>query len=177
MAVKYKAHPDDEQMLMEIRQQMIKARRARGWNQVTLSRLINDSTHACWGLENGDFDWHLSRLQQWMIPFDHRLQATPMFWPRDHDLVHYHPEVHVFQELWELHSQNWPMWQRAYLVAYLSKMRERLGVTRGELGARMGVTGGAIGTWEINGGNVRMLRLLNIARALGGTIELKVLTS
>jgi len=176
MQVKYVAHPEDEQMLTSIREHMIKLRRAQGWNQVELSRRINGSTHAAGGLEKGDFDWHLSRLQQWVIPFDLMLKVTPMFPPEQHEQVLFDPEVNPFYEL-QLKpgdNKNWPMWQRAYLVAYLKRMREELGITRAQLGAKMGVTAGAISTWEINGGNVRLLRLLNLSRALGSRILLEV---
>lgn len=176
MAFKYVPHPDDEEMLLRIRRYLIGFRVTNGWTQEQLSRRISNTTHAVWGLEKGGFDWGLQRLQNWVYAFDLRLKAVPLFFDLTYEAcieVDQDQAVSSTQAAME-ESDDWRSWQRLYLTAYLKAAREAQDITRAELGARMGITAGAVSAWEINAVNVRLLRLLNHARALGGRIELSL---
>lgn len=174
MAYSYTPHPDDEEMLLRIRRYLIGYRITNGWNQHELSKRINDSTHAAHALEKGGFDWTLRRLQRWPEAFGLQLHAIPCFelWE---ETIEGDEEVSSIQTM--LCSADGVMrhtWQRMYLTSYLKVAREVQKITRAELGSRLGITAGAISAWEISSDNVRLLRLLNHARALGGRIELKI---
>lgn len=182
MAYSYTPHPDDEEMLLRIRRYLIGYRVTNGWNQQTLSKRINDSTHAAHTLEKGGFDWTLRRLQRWPEAFGMRLHAVPCFRDRPpgtsemwEEIIEADEELSSIQAM--LRTADGVMrhtWQRMYLTTYLKVAREKQKITRAELGSRLGITAGAISAWEISSDNVRLLRLLNHARALGGSIQLDI---
>lgn len=182
MAYHYTPHPYDEKMLMRIRRYLIGYRITNGWNQVDLSKRINGTIHAAHRLETGGFDWTLQRLQRWPEPFGLRLKATPSFTGRVPDTLEMWCEVidadPGLQQLEALvrstDGEQRQRWQRMYLTTYLKVAREAQKITRAELGSRMGITAGAISAWEATSDNARILRMLNMARALGGRIQLEV---
>jgi DNA-binding XRE family transcriptional regulator len=181
MAASYSIHPDDEQMLLKIRRYLIGYRITNGWTQEELSHLINGTTHTAARLEKGGFDWHLPSLQQWPIPFELKLKATPVFEGRNDEtyelwseIIEAHPLISTLQAALTQPLDNWMDWQRTYLTTYMQVAREVQGVARKQLARKMQITAGAISTWEINADRVRLVRLLNIARALGGTIRMEL---
>lgn len=180
MAFTYIPHSDDEKMLMDIRRYLIGYRMTNGWNQAELSQRINGSNSAAITLEKGNFDWGLRRLQKWVAAFDLKLYAVPLFTGRVPgsskmygEKIDEDPVVYMLGSAANMRD-DWQMWQRMYLTAYLKAAREIQNISRPELGARMGITAGAISAWEIHADNVRLIRMLNVARALNGRIELSV---
>jgi len=182
MAYHYTPHPDDEEMLLKIRRYLIGYRITNNWNQVELSKRINGTTHAAHRLETGHFDWTLQRLQRWPEPFGLRLHATPSFTGRVPDtgemwceVIDTDPGLRQLEALVAASKDDFRQrWQRMYLTTYLKVARETQKITRTELGSRMGITAGAISAWEASSDNARILRMLNLARALGGRIQLDV---
>lgn len=173
MAFNYIPHPDDEKMLMNIRRYLIGYRITNGWTQADLSQRVNGTTHAAITLEKGSFDWGLKRLQDWAHAFDLRLTAIPQMGRLINEMVEADPSVTAFKAAME-GQDEWRPWQRMYLTTYLKTAREVQRISRPELGARLGITAGAVSSYEIHADNVRLIRLLNYAQALGGRIELTV---
>lgn len=181
MAFSFTPHPQDEQMLLDIRRYLIGYRITNGWTQQELSQRINGTTHAALSLEKGGFDWGFTRLQDWPIPFGLKLQATPMFCSRVDDssqvwseVIEEQPIIKIYEAALRESLDDARAWQRMYLTTYLKVAREKQGISRPELGRRLGITPGAISSYEIHADNVRLVRMLNHARALGGRIMLTV---
>lgn len=183
MAKTYPIHPQDLEMLTDIRRYLIGHRITNGWTQAELSRRINGTEGGVWALEKGDFQWRLSRLQSWMIPFGRKLIATPLFpglvsldggsretWQ---DVIDFDPRVEPLRVAAE-QSEQWPVWQRAYLTSYLRVAREVQGITQDQLATELGISKKAISHWEVDSDEILLLKMLAHARALGGTIKLAV---
>lgn len=176
----YPIHPDDNEMLLDIRRYLIGCRVTSGWTQEELSLKINGTKGCVYGLEKGpDFQWRLSRLQQWPQPFGLRLSAQLVFdWGPDRQedvdklmsFIQRDRFVRVFSEM----SEQTPEWQRSYLVAALRAARQCRGWDQAELGRRLGVSAGAVSRWEIVGDQVMLPKLLAHARALEGRLHLEV---
>lgn len=164
----YPMHPDDEKMLLPIRRYLIGYRITNGWTQADLGKKLGGGVFT---LESGDFNWHLSRLQQWVLPFGMRLVATPLF--DQHETFQADPRV---SPLWDLanNSPQWPMWQRAYLTSYLKVAREMQGISPQQLGNKLGITAKALRNWEAEADDVMLAKILSHARALGGRIHMEV---
>lgn len=176
----YTPHPDDLEMLLKIRRYLIGYRITNGWTQEELSARINETGRSAERLENGPFDWTLTRLQMWPVPFGLKLHATPCFHERPagtsetwEEIIEADPMVSAFRTAMH-ETKQWQAWQRMYLTSYLKVAREVQDISTAELGARMGITSGAVNKLELHGDNVKLIRMLNHARALGGTIRLEV---
>jgi DNA-binding XRE family transcriptional regulator len=169
----FPVHPDDVTQLIKIRRYLIGFRHTNGWSQVFLSRLINGTDSIVYDLEtNPTWQWRLSRLQSWVLPFDLRLSAQFKF-DDDPDLeqrVQSHPEVAPMLAL--SHTRGaWPKWQRIYLTSSLTVARRELGISTQQLGERLGIGRKAINSWEAGADEVMLPKLLRHARILGGRIE------
>lgn len=180
MAFVFTPHPDDLEMLLRIRRYLIGYRHTNGWTQEELSARINGSKYSASDLEKGGFDWHLSRLQAWPVPFGLRLHVTPCFTqPMEtsemlFEAIEADPLVSTYAAMMMEQRSQWQTWQRLYLCAYLVKARELQGITHPQLGRRLAIAASSVSSWERGTENMRLLRLLNHARALGGRIMLEV---
>lgn len=163
----YPMHPDDEKMLIHIRRYLIGYRVTNGWTQVDLGKKLNGGVYT---LESGDFNWHLSRLQQWVIPFNMKLIVTPQF--DMHEEVEADPRIGPLRSAMD-GSGQWPMWQRTYLTSYMKVARERQRISPQQLGDKLGITAKALRNWEAEADDVMLSKILSHARALGGTIKLE----
>lgn len=176
MTAQYPVHPDDVEALLKIRRYLIGYRVTNGWDQPELSMRINGSKGTVWDLENSTtWQWRLSRLQSWLMPFDLRLVAELRF-PDDEtgqleEAVESDPEVAPMLALARTKGA-WPKWQRIYLTSALAVARKVQGISTTRLGEMMGVGRKAIHTWETVSDEVMLPKVLRQARVLGGMIEL-----
>lgn len=174
MTIQFPVHEDDREALMRIRRYLIGYRITNGWTQYELSHMINGSTGMVHDLESNEtWQWRLSRLQEWMIPFGLRLTARTSFRSRAlNKAVHAHPEVAPLYQLSCRDGDAWPMWQRAYLTASLLAARKSMGVSARHLARLAGVTRKAVTNWENTADEIMLPKVLHYARLLGGWIEL-----
>jgi DNA-binding XRE family transcriptional regulator len=173
MTAQFLVHEDDVEQLLQIRRYLIGYRHTNGWSQWDLSMRINGSRGTVYDLESNDtWQWHLSKLQQWPVPFGLRLRARLTFAQGDTEhFVHAHPEVAPLFAL----SQDrgaWQKWQRMYLTSALRIARKHLGISCHQLADRVGVTRKAVSNWEATADDVLLSKMMFYARELGGCIEL-----
>jgi DNA-binding XRE family transcriptional regulator len=169
----FEVHPDDVRQLLKIRRYLIGFRKTNGWSQPQLSQLVSGTNGIVWDLEaNQSWQWRLSRLQAWCIPFGLRLSAQLTFDATDVDEdIHDHSEVAPMYAL-SRKPGAWPRWQRIYLTSALTVARKQLGVSTDELARRLGITAKAVWGWEANSDEVMLPKILQHARVLGGRIML-----
>lgn len=176
MTTQFPVHPDDVDQLMRIRRYLIGYRKTNGWSQPELSEKINGTKGMVWDLEsNSTWQWRLSRLQEWPVPFGLRLGARVTFASREVDQhIHAHPEVAPMWGLSRDDNTSWAKWQRIYLTSALTVGRKYLGITTSELGQRLGITYKAVLNWEAVADDLLLPKVLHHARALGGWIRLRL---
>jgi len=174
MSTQFPVHPDDVEQLLRIRRYLIGFRHTNGWTQPQLSQMINGTDGMVYDLEtNMTWQWRLSRLQAWPVPFGLRLQAKVAFKRRLDKAVHEHPEVAPAFAL-SRQPGAWAMWQRVYLTSALTVARKQSGMGSSKLGQRLGITRKAIWNWEATAEEIMLPKLLHHARALGGRIDLSL---
>lgn len=175
MTTQFPVHPDDVKQLLNIRRYLIGFRKTNGWSQPQLSQMISGTNGMVWDLEsNLTWQWRLSRLQGWCVPFGLRLGARVTFGAMEVDkAIHGHPEV---APMWGLSTDGdaWAKWQRIYLTSALTVGRKHLGITTTELGSRLGITYKAVLNWESVADDLMLPKVLHHARALGGWIRLRL---
>lgn len=173
MTTQFPVHADDVEQLLKIRRYLIGFRITNGWNQPTLSQMINGTKGMVWDLEaNKTWQWRLSRLQAWPVPFGMRLQAKLVFDDTEVDeVIHGHPEVAAAFCLSRGDAQ-WPKWQRIYLALALTKARKCLDVSTTQLAEILGVTYKAVLHWEVESDELMLPKVLHHARCLGGYVKL-----
>lgn len=177
----YPIHPEDMQMLMDIRRYLVGYRITNGWTQGQLSQKINGTKGAVHPLESDPhMQFRFSRLQQWPIPFGLKLSAQLVFdWGPEEEVAQTRLEsfigrdqfVKVFAEL----AATDPKWQRSHLIACLKAARLGRGWDQGVLAKRLGVTAGAVGQWEMESDQFMLPKVLAHARALDGRLVLEVI--
>lgn len=176
MSTQFPVHPDDAAQLLKIRRYLIGFRITNGWTQHELSEMISGTKGMVYNLESDmAWQWRLSRLQQWPVPFGLRLSAVLEF-PDSPDLVqsvHSHPEVAPLYAL-SKGPGAWQMWQRMYLTSAIRVARRELGISAEEFGLRMGVGRKAITNWENAANELMLPKVLQSARGLDGRVELEL---
>jgi len=173
MSTQFPVHPDDVQQLLKIRRYLIGFRKTNGWSQPQLSQMINGTAGMVWNLESDlTWQWRLSRLQGWPVPFGLRLTAKLSFDAEDVDeAINAHGEVAPMYALSQT-GDAWGRWQKIYLTSALTVARKTLDVTSSELADRLGVTVKALLAWESSPDEMMLAKVLHHARALGGRIDL-----
>lgn len=177
MTAQFPLHPDDEKELLHVRRYLIGFRITNGWTQKELSPKINGTHGMVYDLESNEtWQWRLSRLQNWVLPFGLRLTAKLSF-PDElrgvEEMVQDDPEVAPLFHL-ATSGDKWPYWQRLYLTAALTAARKHQDISREELGNRLGITRKAVWGWESTANDVMLLKVLHHARVLGGWIDLEL---
>ncbi len=177
MTTVFPVHPDDVEQLLVIRRYLIGYRITNGWTQMDLSMKINGTKGMVWDLESSTtWQWRLSRLQEWTMPFGLMLEAQVCF-PGNLELwqkVSEHPEVQPLLSLSLKKDGAWPMWQRAYIGAALSAARRLQHISSDAMGKRLGISGNAVRSWESSRDEMMLPKVLHYARALDGIVTLTV---
>lgn len=173
MTAQFPIHFDDEQQLLKIRRYLIGFRKTNGWNQPTLSQMVNGTDGVVYDLEsNMTWQWRLSRLQDWTTPFGLRLTMRFTLGEEIMDAgIHDHPEVAPVFAL----SQSpgaWKKWQRIYITSVLTGARQYLGLSPQAMAQRLGITAKALCNWEATADELMLSKVLFHARALDGWFEL-----
>lgn len=173
MTIQFPVHPDDVEMLLKIRRYLIGHRITNGWTQHQLSQMINDSAGTVYSLESDDsWQWRLSRLQKWVMPFGLRLEAKVFL--RSVALtkqIHADPEVAPLWQLSRRDGTEWPMWQRTYLSSCLVVGRKKMGISSQQMARMAQVTRNAINNWERVADEMLLPKVLGYARVLDGHIR------
>lgn len=173
MTVQFPVHPDDIEMLLKIRRYLIGFRMTNGWTQAQLSQMINGTGGMVWDLESNDtWQWRLSRLQGWCVPFGLRLSAKVVFRSKlTHGFVHKDPQVAPAFALSQKRG-DWASWQRVYLTLALRAGRQAQRIPSATLAHQLGITRRAIWSWEATGDELMLPKVLHHARALHARVEL-----
>lgn len=173
MTAQFPVHPDDVEQLLKIRRYLIGFRVTNGWTQPELSVKINGTKGMVWDLESNDtWQWRLSRLQGWCVPFGLRLGAKVVFASKAMDkAIHAHPEVAPAFALSQA-AGDWGGWQKIYLTSALAIGRRRMKIRSHVLGERMGVTRSAVWSWECAKDDLMLPKVLHHARCLGAYVKL-----
>lgn len=175
-------HLDDVEQLVKIRRYLIGYRITNGWTQAELSQKIAATKGNGWVYDlesNPNWNWRMSRLQDWTQAFGLKIQARAWVGLDRHDAAHLNRDIHDHPEVAPLYAlaeqaQAWPKWQRAYLTSALTIGRKQMGISAEQMGDRLGVTAKAIWNWENTSDEIMLPKVLAYARALGGHIKLSL---
>lgn len=187
MTVQFPIDPLDIEQLLRIRRYLIGYRVTNGWTQQELSQKISSTRGMVYDLESSQtWQWRLSRLQQWPVPFGMRLDAQlvfPVALEMSYDVAEGQEAVTsalaedpIVNQLWELScgKVGWQTWQRGYLTAALAFARKFLGISAERMGAQQGVSAKAIRGWENVASELMLPKVLSYARGLRGEIRLGI---
>lgn len=176
MIKQFPLHEDDKKALMKIRRYLIGFRKTNGWTQPQLSQMINGTDGGTWNLESDEnWQWRMSRLQDWTVPFGLRLEVRLCF-PDDPDLearVHGNPVVAPMYAM-SKGTGDWRQWQRFYVAQALSQARKELDISAEVMGKFLGVTAKAVRAWEASADEVMLAKVLRYARLLSGHISFEL---
>lgn len=185
--IQFPLDAEDVEQLLRIRRYLIGYRITNGWTQQELSRKINSTRGMVYDLEASQtWQWRLSRLQEWPVPFGMRLDAElvfPITADMSYDVVEGQHAVSmaliedpVVHQLWELScgKVGWQTWQRAYVTAALAFARRFMGISAQRMGHQQGVSAKAIHGWENVASEPMLPKVLRYARGLRGEVRLKL---
>lgn len=156
---------DGRTELMRFQFEMIKIRASIGWThkdlRSALKKLANNTNP-----ETGSLYWQMANTQEWCRVLGGKLLITYDNMPTpDADEVDA-----TVQQLKALFLED--EFERWMAVRLLAQSRIAAGISIREMGAKIGLTGSAVGNWEQNTPNPMIPSLMRHAYALGGTVRL-----
>ncbi|MCZ7434790.1 helix-turn-helix transcriptional regulator [Micromonospora sp. WMMC241] len=160
-------HPDDHTARINLRNMLVERRVDLGYSQAALAQHIGASQGWVANIETGT-NWHIAVLQRLARGINARIVLYPDGVPGG---PYDNPAAGLFRPTDPTDADRW---DQQNLLADLATAREATGLTRRQVGERLGCSGSAVGNYERTRTGLVLISPQRYCRAIGGRLAVEL---